>query len=326
MLMLFICIAIGFTLRKTKVLPENAGKVLAKLVTWVFMPALNFSAMASRFNVPSIKEHASNIIFSALAVAMSITVALILSRLFVKEDTYERCVYKYGLSFGNCSYVGDPMALSLYGAAGLTFYKVACIPVSFMIYTWGGSILIPKDKQKKQVFFTKLLNAPMISLFAGAVVGITGLGELIFSAPAAAFAVKTLDALSACMGPSAMLVAGITIANYDFSKMIKNKKVYIATFLRLIIIPSIIIATVFGIKELANLAFELSIDNSVLFLLFFTVATPLGLNTVVFPEAYGGDPSTGASMAMISHSLCVITIPIMFALMTLIFGTPPVFI
>ena len=46
----------------------------------------------------------------------------------------------------------------------------------------------------------------------------------------------------------------------------------------------------------------------------------LGLNTVVFPEAYGGNPETGASMALISHTLCVITIPIMYSVMTLIFG------
>ena len=48
----------------------------------------------------------------------------------------------------------------------------------------------------------------------------------------------------------------------------------------------------------------------------FAFGTPLGLNTVVFPAAYGGDTSTGASMAMISHTLCVITIPIMYAIVS----------
>jgi hypothetical protein len=41
---------------------------------------------------------------------------------------------------------------------------------------------------------------------------------------------------------------------------------------------------------------------------------------VVFPEAYGGDPKTGASMAMISHTMCVVTIPLMYSLLTLVFG------
>ena len=52
----------------------------------------------------------------------------------------------------------------------------------------------------------------------------------------------------------------------------------------------------------------------------FFAAMPLGLNTVVFPEAYGGNPETGASMALISHTLCIVSIPLMYALMTLLFG------
>ena len=124
------------------------------------------------------------------------------------------------------------------------------------------------------------------------------------------------------MGPVAMLLAGFTIASYSFVGMLKKGKVYIATALRLFIIPSVIIAALFGIKELANLIFDLSINNNVLFLCFFATAAPLGLNTVVFPKAYGGDPETGASMAMISHTLCVLSIPIMYALMIAVFGEP----
>ena len=154
-------------------------------------------------------------------------------------------------------------------------------------------------------------------MFIGIAVGLSGLSSYIPTPVNSA-----LDSLKSCMGPVAMLLAGFTIASYSFIGMLKKGKVYIATALRLIVIPSIIIFALFGIKELANLLFDLSINNSVLFLTFFATAAPLGLNTVVFPKAYGGDPETGASMAMISHTLCVISIPLMYALMILIFGTP----
>ena len=75
-----------------------------------------------------------------------------------------------------------------------------------------------------------------------------------------------------------------------------------------------------GAKELISLVIGAPINNNVVFLAFFAFAAPLGLNTVVFPAAYGEDSSTGASMAMISHTLCVLTIPLLYALMTLIFG------
>jgi predicted permease len=116
-----------------------------------------------------------------------------------------------------------------------------------------------------------------------------------------------------------MLLAGFTVAKYDFKPMLVNAKVYVATFLRLVVIPAAIIVAIFGIKTLANLWFDLNINNFVLYLSFFAVGAPLGLNTVVFPEAFGGDPKTGASMAMISHTICVLTIPLMYALLSSIF-------
>jgi predicted permease len=155
----------------------------------------------------------------------------------------------------------------------------------------------------------------MIATILGAVIGLSGLGVYL-----PAFINQSLDTLKVCMGPGAMLVAGFTIANYPFKKMLAKPKVYAVSLLRLTLIPAAVIGVVFAIKELANFVLGLEINNNVLYLLFFAVATPLGLNTVVFPEAYGGDAEIGAGMTMISHIMCVPLMPLMYALMTLIFG------
>ena len=55
-------------------------------------------------------------------------------------------------------------------------------------------------------------------------------------------------------------------------------------------------------------------NDSIVMLTLCATAMPLGLNTVVFPAAYGGDTTPGASMALISHLMSIITIPIMFTL------------
>ena len=96
------------------------------------------------------------------------------------------------------------------------------------------------------------------------------------------------------------------IGSYSLKSLLTNKKVYIATFLRLFVIPAFFIV----------LLKLLGADSTVLTMCLFGFATPLGLNTVVFPAAYGGDTAPGAAMAMVSHTLCVITIPIMYTLLT----------
>ena len=185
-----------------------------------------------------------------------------------------------------------------------------------MIYSWGISVMIPSSENKGGAW-RRIINAPTVAMLLGIAVGLSGAGKYI-----PAFLTNSLDTLKVCMGPVAMLLAGVTIAKYDFISMLKNKKVYLATALRLTLLPAIIVSFTLGLKMLANAAFDLNIGNEVLFLTFFATAPALGLNTVIFPEAFGGNPETGASMAMISHTLCVISIPLLYALMVTLFGVP----
>ena len=126
MLTLFFCIAIGFALRKADILPRDAGKVMAKLVTWVFYPALSFTAMAKHCTVASLSTHATNIILSSLCVAVAMSISFLLSPIFAKEKGAERNIYNYALAFANSAYMGDPLVLALFGEEMLSYYKLYC--------------------------------------------------------------------------------------------------------------------------------------------------------------------------------------------------------
>lgn len=316
MLTLFICIAVGFALTKLKILPESASKVMAKMETWIFCPALGFMTMARCCTIDTIGEHLINIVLASIGVAISVIIATFLARFFIKKKSIDRGIYAYALAFANGGYMGDPIVLSMFGDVVLSYYKLFYLPFSIIINSWGISVMTPSD-EKRGGFFKKLLNAPTIAMLLGVVVGLSGLGNHL-----PVVITGSLDTLKVCMGPVAMLLAGVTIAKYDFLSMLKKKKVYIATALRLVVLPAIIVACIFGLKSLANIVFGMSIDNDIVFLIFFATAMPIGLNTIIFPEAFGGSPETGASMAMISHTLCVISIPLMYTLMVTIFGVP----
>jgi hypothetical protein len=130
MLMLFLCMVLGLVLCKTKILPDNAGKVMAKLETWVFCPALSFYTMARYCTIQNIGTHATNMVISAFGVAIALAIALPLSTLLVKDKVYERKVYQYALTFANSGYVGDPVVQALFGGIGLSYYKMYTLPIS----------------------------------------------------------------------------------------------------------------------------------------------------------------------------------------------------
>ena len=90
MLTLFLCIAVGFAANKTKILPSNASKVMAKLETWVFFPALSFSTMARYCTIDTINKHAVNFILGVVCVTVAMSMAIPLARLFVRQKGTER--------------------------------------------------------------------------------------------------------------------------------------------------------------------------------------------------------------------------------------------
>ena len=102
------------------------------------------------------------------------------------------------------------------------------------------------------------------------------------------------------MGPVAMVLAGIVIGGYDFKELLNNKKVYIATALRLFVIPGVILLILKALRA----------DETLLSIALIAFATPLGMNTIVFPASYGGDTKTGLKLDL--YCLYFITLPMVF--------------
>ena len=59
----------------------------------------------------------------------------------------------------------------------------------------------------------------------------------------------------------------------------------------------------------------ITVSDTVVVCTIASLAMPLGLSTIVVPGGYGRDTSVAAGMAIVSHLLTGLTIPLVFALM-----------
>lgn len=295
MLVMFSFIVIGYLLNKGKILPADTPGVLSKLENYCLVPALVMNNFMQYCTVKSISEKYPLILYSAVVLAIALLIAFVLSNYFVK-DAYQKNIYKYALTFGNFSFMGTAVIKAMYGDNMLFNYLMFILPLNLVVYTWGIVILIPKKTGANPL--KNLINPVFIGMILGALFGLFDLAKYMPK-----FLSDTISSASACMAPIAMILTGFVVANYDLKKLIVQGRVYIATVLRLIVLPSIF---VLGLKAVGA-------DRTTIIVTLMAYATPLGINTVVFPAAYGGDTTTGASMALISHTIAVITIPIMFA-------------
>jgi len=311
MLMMFALMALGFLLHKLKILPENADSVMARLETYVFSPALTLSALIASCTVKTFAENSRLILYGGIIITVAILLAYPLSALFIrnykkdKAAAYTRNVYKYAMAFANWGFMGNYIIIGIWGNEMYFKYGMYTFIVNILGIAWGMYVLVPKDEKASVLknLANGLIKPPVIAVFVGMILGFVGFKDVMPD-----FVGNALTAAGNCMGPVAMLLAGFVIGGFNFKEMVTNKKIYLASAMRLIVIPSVFL----GLLKLIGAPEDAIIFTLVCF------ATPLGLNTVVFPAAYGGDTKPGAAMAMVSHTLCVITIPLMYLLWVVI--------
>ena len=136
-----------------------------------------------------------------------------------------------------------------------------------------------------------------IAMFIGILWGLSGLylPKVLSTA---------ISSLAACMSPLAMILTGYVIGTFDIIRLLQIKKVYIASFIRLLLFP-------LAAFLLLNL---LQVKGDIILPAVCALAMPMGLNTVVIPTANNLDVTLGASMAFISSALSLLTIPFIFML------------
>lgn len=297
---MFCFIGVGFAIRKLKIVEANVGSVLACLETFVFMPLLCFRNFSTYMTVENIKVKWPIFIFSVAVFGLVFLFSKLISGIFSK-DKYIKGVYVYSFTVPNVGYFGYPLIEAVFGKEGLFNFMLFCVPLYLFIYTFGMNMLMNRSK------FTlkRLLNPVMIGITLGMAVGLIGI-----SLPAVV--TKTVSTGAACMGPCAMLLTGYVLAKTPIKQMFTNGKMYLASIIRLVVIP-------FGAGALVYLVcYLLKLETIYTFLTVAALCLPMGLNGVVFPEAAGKDGTAGVQACCISSLFGIITIPTIFMLLKLL--------
>ena len=295
---LFGFIIIGYILVKLKVLPENSATVLSKLENTIFIPALVMGTFIENFTIERIGAAWKLLSVSFIIACIAIPFAILVSKLITK-DKYIQKIYTYGLSFSNFGFMGNAVVSSLFPDIFFE-YLIFTLPLWILIYLWGVPCLLIADSGKKQTFKESLksfINPMFIAMLIGMVIGL-----LNIKLPK--WIVSLIDVSGDCMSPVAMILTGVVVSSISLKKTFTNVRIYIVSIIRLIIMPVLFIAA----------ASFFNIPEKIYICALCSLAMPLGLNTIVIPSALGKDTTVAAGMAVISHLLSCITIPLIFLL------------
>ncbi len=301
--LLFTFIIIGYILAKFKIVPDNTGAVLSKMENNVFTPASILATFLANFTIAKLSSAWQLALSGVVVVLAGIPIAILIARLCTK-DSYVRKIYTYGLAFSNFGFMGNAVVQNVYGDAVYMDYLIFVIPFWVAIYGWGvPALLMPENNgQSISARLKNLANPMLIATLLGIVFG-------LLSVPVPSFVSNAISMLGACMSPIAMLLTGMAIAKINLKEGFTNLTVYIISVVRLAVLPLLCIAIMYFLP----LSYEIKLCA------VCACAMPLGLSTIVIPSAYGLDTKVASGMALVSHLLSCISIPLVFMLFDMLF-------
>lgn len=308
----------GFIFAKLKMLPQKTAEALSTIVLYCCQSVLVITSFQKRAYESQI---GLNMLYCALlATIVHIIMFAILKLVFIKRSADDKIrVVKYASVFSNCGFMGLPFLQSLFSGAAQTEVLIygAVIIAVFNLLNWTFGVYIMTG-DKKQVSPKKiLLNPVIVSLVIGFLLFVILQKPLIDTAPEDSFMdgvltkfMQSMNYLADMVTPCSMIVIGIRLANVNFRQLFLDKWAYIVAFFKLIVMPFIAILAV---------AF-LPINSEVQYAVFFLLAMPTATSTAMFAVKFGGDGDFASVAVLLSTVLSVITIPLMFLIMSGVFG------
>ena len=134
LILLFLCLFLGFILRKTKVFPENGHVALNSFVINISLAAL------SLYYIPKIVI-SYEVIFPVAIGWLNIFLAMVFFIVLGKKMNWSKAVIGALImcaGFGNTSFVGIPVIQSIFGESGLKTVMLVDQPGSFVALSTVG--------------------------------------------------------------------------------------------------------------------------------------------------------------------------------------------
>lgn len=295
-LILAIVMAIGFYARKKNIIDEKVSKGLSNLLMEITLPMLIISSFNYKYSKDmlygSIKIFCYSIVIHLILIALS-------KLLLHKHEIDEQKVLRAVMIFSNCGFMGYPVVESLYGSVGV-FYT-AIFNVAFNLFIFGyGTMLFSGKKDKNTIKFA-VTNHGSVAVYIGLFI-------FIFSIQIPSPIYKAINMVGSMTTPISMIIVGSMIANQNILEILKEKKIYYISLLRLIIAP---IITILFLKLI-------NAENLLTSICVMIEAMPGAVMVVVFAEKFNGDVNTASKSIFITTILSIITIPLIYMCLQLV--------
>lgn len=293
MLIVFALMFAGLLLCKCNIISKASSKDFSALVVNVCSPAL---LIMSVFTTDAHIEKSSLVLFFGYSMIAYVIMILFgyFTNIVLKIPKHQRGDYQLMTIFGNCGFIGIPVAQALFGPQSLVYVAAFNLCYNIFFYTYGFWIItsdIEGVTIKSQ--FKNMINPGTISCVITIVIFWFDLKIPVLIQDFCTYAGQPSTLL-------ALVVIGISLADMDIKAALKDKKFFAFTFLRFLIFP------IAFISVMKLFIADLLIRSTMALM----IAVPVGNMPAMVRAQYRQDDTLTAKGAVITTTLSVITITI----------------
>ena len=308
--MLLLMAVPGFILGKMRsVNTESAVKFLSVMLLYILQPFVTFDSFLNTAYDPEVLINIVIVfVFTCVTIGAVLAVGSFAMR-FTKFGKDVGGVIAYGGAFGNVGYMCIPfLQLMAPGNYVIILYATVSV-VAFNLMAWTvGNFALTGDKRHISLK-RALLNPPTLSLILALPLfllnlnfikaeGLTGAALKIVSGIQ-----EVIGLFSDMVGPLAMVLLGLKLADIRFGELFADGRVYIAAGIKLIFFP------LFGVALTALMSLFMNVESISLNLIAMS-AMPCAQNVIMFSTLYDKDSALAAKEVTVSTLLSIVTIPV----------------
>ena len=288
---LFIMILLGYILVKSNLLTKQDSKVLSTVALYIVTPCVIINA----FQVQHSQDVKNGLILSFLAAIIIHIIYIVGVRIVGKGYTLNG-VEKATIIYTNAGNLIIPLVQALLGKEWVVYTTGYILVTTIFIWT-HGRMLICEEKGFNVKELLKNVNV---------VACIMGILMFALKIQFPSLITETMDSISATIAPISMIVAGMLIAGMDVKDCLKNKRLYIITFLKMIVFPLFAVS----LLKFTNLSSMVKNGGIILLISLLASIAPTAASVTQLAQIYDADSEYASAYYFITTLLCILTMPV----------------
>ena len=285
---MFFIMLLAFICYKIKLVDQNGNRSLSNLLLMVVNPLLIITVyQGTEYDADMVR----GLLLAFVAAFLTHILGIVVSTALIRPSSgTDYSIERFNSMYSNCGFIGIPLINSVFGGNGV-FYITAYM-VAFNLFSWTHGVILMEKKCSLKNMKEGVLSPMFLSTIAAVVLFFLGIRI-------PSVVLDSMNYVADMNTPLAMMVAGFSVAQADLGKMLRNTRIYFVSFIKLILIPLLVI----GVLKL------MALPDAVAVTVLIGAACPAATTGTMMAIRYRQNYTYSSELFAMTTVLSVVTIP-----------------